>query len=396
VQTQPPVHPPAGAAPRTWVSRRGGRFTRTAYLPPRILRVGNWVGDTELLCGAVLASDGKTWMQTSAEDDHIPDPSAWLELLDQQESAEPWPAFPLPRASATRAPALDRKSALGEDSLVGYCASGTYGGPHGSPPSRGIIGYPGPLARVINSVPGAPLPPTATALALLADGICPSTPDPDGGTPLCTEGAPPTRLPHVVRVDRTSGRVEIAALPAECKRSASVGAYRGLGVVSCATGEDTSAVGSFSGGTIHLEGTLPVASLYDFEARLLDDGTLGLFPGKGSSDRRVFVRTPGGGWRAVSGPDGIAYRLLPGGGVLALTAPSIRAPAGRSLVVGVVRDAPDGTTATVVDGVAVDRPIDDFGYDDRGRVWLASGQVRYGIGRDRALAPLGDAAPAAP
>jgi hypothetical protein len=178
-------------------------------------------------------------------------------------------------------------------------------------------------ACIAGTVDAVPLP-TRTGLAVFRDGACQVAPP--RGVARCPAGTPFARVPHVARIDQTSGQVRVGALPPGCDL-ASIQSAAGLGLLFCKRGDQATTVfTSAAGGPWAAEGTIPFLSQDVWATTQAEDGSLMLHATcpKGAPCRAI-IRSPqppgdASAWRTLAVPGALAYRILDDGVALAVAA----------------------------------------------------------------------------
>ncbi|MFN7144119.1 MAG: hypothetical protein ACK4YP_10105 [Myxococcota bacterium] len=239
-----------------------------------------------------------------------------------------------------------------------------------------------------------PPPASRVALALLRDGRCAQADEDPTHDGRCKEGAPLTRPPSAVVLDREAGSARMIPLPPGCRPEHLLTAG-GVGVLLCTEGAQRAAVHLADGsGTWSHEGSLSLDAGDMTSLVMAPDGTLLLRAswGRGPA-RRAFVRSPRplgdpSGWRRVDLGEAFEVRVDVGGALLLFaTSDAVPLPSWFTLW----RDAPGEPRRALSGRVHVEGSLMDVAIEGRSLiVWQSdkllprSCAVREGpLDRDR-------------
>jgi hypothetical protein len=305
----------------TRVSRdRGTTWTDASYQPGVLSRWGAWILEDNSDCPVVLAADGEHWVAAEELYEVLGGRPYWTDALRARSTVVPFASRGHVTASDPPAPAFRLEvEAVGTKRPCAAPEEEPTGGPPIDEPEPV---YPDrPMPRIAGTI-GTLAYPSAVELALLTDGVCGDGETVRTNAPRCPHEAPLTRGPHTVLLDRRAGSVTLVDLPEDCWPLRGISAA-GLGMVACREG-DSARFFAHSGGDWLPEVELPWAEAMSVQMTAAADGTVGLFPSCIDEDCVVHVRRPVGigvddAWHRVAIPGAIAYRLMAGGHVLAMS-----------------------------------------------------------------------------
>lgn len=344
----------------TFISRDHGRRWAASLLGGTVQRRGAWLD----ICGHVLAKDGRHWLEVepSGFDDAWATPlfldehPRALGLSKQVTALIPPPPIAPPNAS--------------DDELHIGCS-----GPHG-PRMVGRLGARGigkiipwkpfGLARIAGTMGPAPEG-TRSHFAFLGDGACdPSEAGEEGDPYACRESAKILRPAHLASVDRKTLATTVLDVPSRCA-AVHVREAMGLGVIGCRVGPSEIGLELASSSSVGAHETdLRVTGTELPELMQAADGSLLVPAAPGTM--KALVRSPvalgaSAAWRIVAIDGAIAYRVVAGGVVLAVVAPSADATS-----FDLVRDDGKAPPRVIARAAPVYGGVDDVSVDPSGRI----------------------------
>jgi hypothetical protein len=404
-----------GRQGEVYLSRdRGKTWQRSSFTPDNLRRDGAWIWNGSGDCPSVLSADGRGFTIDREAYEAFDGLSSWTLMFQASGTPEEAPRGQRLRVTSPLPPsAVGKKrqdpSRCREEYMIAM--SGVQGGVVSGVLSLGL--GPGAVGSEIGSlrtvtsshkcagaaciagtVDAVP-PPTRTGLAIFRDGACQVAP-PKGAR--CPAGTPFARLPHVARIDQTSGQARVVALPSGCD-PAGVQSAGGLGLLFCRSGDQATAVyTSAPGGSWAAEGTIPVVPHDLWATTQSADGSLMLHATcPRGAPCRAIVRSPrppgdASAWRALVVPGALAYRVLDDGAALAVAAGT--ADRRFSLLLAV----PGAEPKLVADVDAGERELRDLRVDADGHVIVAGssfkGAVSWLVSAAGTLIDMADTKPA--
>ena len=338
---------------KVFVTRDRKRWRLADYQPASLIKRGAWIASADDDCAQVLTSDGVHWIHTGTPRD-LP---SWTINFELGDSFHLRP--PAAHLTATAPPAPP------------YDADRDANNPHGcrarGVPTIGAIGrlVQPPRKTALDPIRATvyPRPPiTRTEIDALSDGLCAT-----GATDECDDQAAPTRMPHALALDRESGHLRVLPLPPHC-RPQQVDAIAGLGLLLCKQGAKLEAHTLVGDGFV-AEHSLATAAIT--ATGVASDGSIGLASCRDGACK-LFVRLPiavgmGGGWRELTIANAIAFRLLPGGRVLAVVEEQADSAA---TVFSLVLDRPGSAARTLATSIRVEGFVEALDVDTDNHVFL--------------------------
>lgn len=303
------------------ISRDRGWTWSGSYIDGSYLtRLGQWIS----VCrDTTLSADGEQWVKTPSHPDWE---HQWLA------------AFRLARTPGGHAEGnLDWRALQAAPPTKSKQAQrGSVGCSLGALPNYGLLGRqkrPVPLTSGLKAVAAWPVAPrvraTRSTYAFLADGACKRTAA-NRTSGECPPGAEFTRTPSIAVVDRASARVSLRGVPDFCNPQAIADAS-GAAILLCGSPPQNRTVRLLSPTQAssyqdapQLEAPVP---LHIGQAR---DGSLAILTD--IDPLTVAVRAPlpveaSDAWHRVRVDNALAYRVIDGGAIVAVTAPSLNARA---------------------------------------------------------------------
>ncbi len=363
-------------AAKTYVSRRGGRATLATFQAKGLVRIGQWIMDSDGGdCTAVLARGGRRWVLEKKAPWKIANNrlNRWRGSFGHGVLPEhPLdPTKTLATAVSPRVPRFSRARAV--TGLSKKCPGS--GGGYGTGSGTGMA-----------DIAGLPVAPTRHELHLTHDAVAKS------------------HGPRVVLTDAAAAagkRVELAALPKDCDPVFAT-SIRGLGLLGCRFGDkgakmrivERRADGTWSDGYELAQGydARPGTGSTGYRPRrafsVAADGTIGMIP-HCTSTCGIYVRAPvaagrAGAWKRIAVPNALAYRVAPRGRAVAMVSTAdfkaISIPAAGRAPVAVQFVLSDGASSEQLAEIKVGVRISAFA--------IAHQQIGLMLMRGRRYAPF--------